>query len=878
MFKDSLDINTSATDSFETFEFMDVRLRSLQSVRILIVYRPPNNMSYSLFFDEFSRLLEHVLSEPSASLMIAGDLNFHMENSHNAHTKQFFEILETFELKQHVCSATHASGHTLDLLITRLNEQTVRNIKIHDPMISDHLAVLCNLSLKKPPFRKKVISSRKLCTLDIDSFCEDVRNSSIVQEQPMDLDSAVHQYDNVLRSLLDQHAPLRKRLVTIRPAAPWYSPNVAAEKRIKRRLERKWRKSRLQSDREAYQYQCCVVNNLISSLKSTYYTSLINDHSSDQGMLFRTVNKLMQKSHETRYPPSRSNALLADSFADFFTAKVERIHTALETRNRNLLLADDDISPTVAVELNNFHEVSQEDVKEFAYKPLSKSCCLDPLPASIIKSCFPILLPAITRIVNSSLATGMMPDALKIASLSPTLKKPTADFKQLANFRPISNLKFISKLVEKCAAVQLTKHVMTNHLDETFQSAYKEFHSTETALLRVQNDILCALDQNKSVILLLLDLSAAFDTVDHAILVSRLSNRFGVKGTVLAWFKSYLTSRKQFVKVEEGLSSSRPLLRGVPQGSVLGPLLYLIYTAPIADIIKQHKLLYHLYADDTQLYISFKTDCCIDLEEAKFRVERCVDEIDRWMCNNLLKLNQDKTELVVISSKFRHYPDLEHIRVGDEYIAPKSSARNLGVIIDNCLCMEQHVKKICSEANYHLRNISKIRKYLTQDSAEILVHAFIGSKLDYCNSILYGIPKKLICKLQRIQNTAARIVTLTRKYDSITPIMFKLHWLPVQFRIIFKLLLIVYKALNDKTPSYVSSLLSFRKFSRSLRISDQELLTEPMAKLRTYGDRAFSTAAPRLWNKLPLSIRKSASEDIFKKNLKTYLYKEAYDI
>jgi len=188
------------------------------------------------------------------------------------------------------------------------------------------------------------------------------------------------------------------------------------------------------------------------------------------------------------------------------------------------------------------------------------------------------------------------------------------------------------------------------------------------------------------------------------------------------------------------------------------------------------------------------------------------------------------------------------------------------------------VKKICSEANYHLRNISKIRKYLTQDSAEILVHAFIGSKLDYCNSILYGIPKKLICKLQRIQNTAARIVTLTRKYDSITPIMFKLHWLPVQFRIIFKLLLIVYKALNDKTPSYVSSMLSLRKFSRSLRISDQELLTEPMAKLRTYGDRAFSTAAPRLWNKLPLSIRKSASEDIFKKNLKTYLFKEAYDI
>ena len=151
---------TYVADSFETFEFMDVRLRNCQSVRILIVYRPPNNTSCALFFEEFSRLLEHVLSEPLASLMIAGDLNFHMENSNNALTRHFTEILETFDLKQHVLSATHASGHTLDLLITRLNEELVRNVKIHDPMISDHLAVFYNLSLKD------LSSGRKLSALE----------------------------------------------------------------------------------------------------------------------------------------------------------------------------------------------------------------------------------------------------------------------------------------------------------------------------------------------------------------------------------------------------------------------------------------------------------------------------------------------------------------------------------------------------------------------------------------------------------------------------------------------------------------------------------------------------------------------------------------
>ena len=159
-------------------------------------------------------------------------------------------------------------------------------------------------------FRKKVI--RKLRSYDTDSFCEDVRQSALVQEEPIDLDSAVDNNDNGLRLQLDQYAPARERLVTVRPVAPRYSPIVATKKQKRRRLERKWEKTRLQSDREAHQYRCCVVNDSTSSLKCTYYTSIINEHSSDQRVLFRTVNKLMPKSHETRYQPSLSNALLAD--------------------------------------------------------------------------------------------------------------------------------------------------------------------------------------------------------------------------------------------------------------------------------------------------------------------------------------------------------------------------------------------------------------------------------------------------------------------------------------------------------------------------------------------------------------------------------------
>ena len=177
-----------------------------------------------------------------------------------------------------------------------------------------------------------------------------------------------------------------------------------------------------------------------------------------------------------------------------------------------------------------------------------------------------------------------------------------------------------------------------------------------------------------------------------------------------------------------------------------------------------------------------------------------------------------------------------------------------------------------------MRNIAKIRKYLNQDTCEILVHAFISSKIDHCNSVLYGIPNYLINCLQSVQNAAAHVVTFTKNYDHITPILIKLHWLPVKFRITFKILLIVYKALNGLAPAYISNLLSKQNYSRSLRSSTKELLVVPKSRLKTYGDRSFSVAAPKLWNNLPLDIRKSNSVQGFKVALKTHLFKTAFNL
>jgi hypothetical protein len=266
----------------------------------------------------------------------------------------------------------------------------------------------------------------------------------------------------------------------------------------------------------------------------------------------------------------------------------------------------------------------------------------------------------------------------------------------------------------------------------------------------------------------LFDLSAAFDTVDDEILLHillhRIQIRLGIGGTALTWLRSYLADRTQKVMINDTVSTLVHLPFGVPQGSVLGPLLFSIYTLPIADIIKSHGIEYHLYADDTQLYLSFDLINPPTSSDRIQKLERCLVEIQAWMTKNKLKLNEDKTEIIILSSPFnRQEINVEHIQVGTAAISPALSVRNLGVIFDSHLTMGNHVRRVCSTAYYHLRNISSIRKALTHDSVIALVHAFVSCRLDYCNSLLSGISKELLQKLQRVQNMSARMITGTKK-------------------------------------------------------------------------------------------------------------------
>ncbi|KAK3549678.1 hypothetical protein QTP86_006854 [Hemibagrus guttatus] len=460
----------------------------------------------------------------------------------------------------------------------------------------------------------------------------------------------------------------------------------------------------------------------------------------------------------------------------------------------------------------------------------------------MLQTISPDRLPFITTVINGSLTSGHVPTVFKKARVIPILKKPSLDPSDISNYR-------------------------LNNLHDPNQSGFKAAHSTETALLAVTEKLHAARSAKLSSVLILLDLSAAFNTVNHKTLSSTLRS-LRICGTAWEWFASYLDGRSYQVTWKGLTSAPRRLSTGVPQGSVLSPLFFSLYTQSLGKVISSHGFSYHCYADDTQLIFSFPPSDTT----ASARISACLADISSCMTAHQLKLNPSKTELLIIPGD---PSPAQHLAISliNSMISPSATARNLGVTMDNQLSFSSHVTNVTRSCRFLLYNIRRIRPFLSTQATQVLVQSLVISRLDYCNSLLAGLPLNAIRPLQMIQNAAARLVFNLPKFSHTTPLLHSLHWLPVAARIRFKTLMLAYKAKNGPAPSYLKALVTPRTAPRSLRSTSTARLVPPSLREKgRYTSRLFSVLAPRWWNELPLGIRTAESLTVFKRQLKTYLF------
>ena len=705
---------------------------STDGVTLVNIYRPPSH-SLKEFYDELSDLLSKlgdVIDEDR--LFVCGDFNCGGDNSTSIGL-DLHNLLDIHTMHQFVTTATRhqgaGDGRLLDLVIARAGSNRISQLSVHPTHdVSDHHLVTWSLATRMLPPRKLItFFHRNLKGIDKKKFQDDILASAVYTDPADTVDGFTEQLEQSVGDILERHCPLRKRtkFASARKDGHWLSDDAVSAKRERRRLERKWKSSGDEQDRVKYRKHCRVTNKKIIGARQQFYQDRIEEAGKDPRRRWSAIHDVLHATSEKEVMSEDECRRMSLVFAEYFVDKVRKVKCAITDRVSRLFGMDRiHFTVTERTPVAEYSEITPptvDEVKRILNSTPGKSSIVDRIPTTlpeILFGCF--RAHSSPRLAALSFRDGIFPSRFKVASVTPLLKKQGLDSAEPTNYRPISNLNNISKILERLFLRNIIGHVGSSPNFNRYQSAYRRGHSTETALLRLLNDLCRAADAKSRSILILLDLSAAFDTIDSGTLLRRLEFTFGFHGRALDWIGSYLAERSQFVRVGDQQSAPAAVEFGVPQCSVLGPILFSLYVAPIANVIASFGVNHIQNADDTQLYISLQDDNSITV------LQHCVEAVYDWFGRNGLALNPTKTEAILVgtSARLRQEAPIAFVNLAGADIKIAGSVKSLGVTIDCSLNFSKHVDGICRSSGYHIRALRHIRRYIDCDSARSVACGF----------------------------------------------------------------------------------------------------------------------------------------------------------
>ena len=860
---------------YESFEYGVYLLKldkSIDKTLLLSLYRC-QDIDVSIFFEEFTSLLEQLITI-SRSFILSGDFNIHYESDSEA-SRKLQSILTSFGLIQNVDAATNKFGHTIDLVISPLNNLPVTNVEVIDVSLSDHFLVSFQISCAVLPAVSKEITYRKFKSIDSHQFSLDLTQALSMVNMSGNLKDTVSSYNGALSQLIDNNAPKVTRVIKVVNKAPWFNQEYRDLRRCRRRAEKQFRQTGLEIHRLHYVELRKECTRTSFNMKKRFYRANIDLYANNAKLLYNFFNKLTDKDHQRCLPSCSDDKTLAEKFSCYYTDKIIKIRNDIKNEEFSLLNCELDSVPGIQhicipdssseEYLTEFAPTNSQELKQIIKKCGIKTSSVDPVPDCVLKENIDTFLPFWVEIINKSLLHGSF-DGLKQAIVTPLIKDFELDSDELKNYRPISNLQFLSKLVERVVLSRLNEHMQKIGCDLPNQYGYKSAHNTESLIVRITNDLLIASDAKTATVLLLLDLSSAFDTIDKQKLINILQYEIKINGNALKWFHSYLFGRTQRVKIGNELSDEIIIVFGIPQGSVLGPVLFNIYIRSLYTRVENIGFRIKGFADDHQIYASFTPE--FQYEMLKGGLNTAMNNILTWMHQFYLKLNPEKSKVIIFGSQ----EVLNKITINGTFlnngcIRFVNNVKNLGFYLDSTLSYDYQVNQVVRSCFMSVKNISRIKHFLGYEQKRMVISSLVLSKLDYCNCMYIGSHSNNLRKLQSVQNSAARLIFGCQNSASLPSLFNKLHWLPIKNRLIFKLCLYVHKCLYHSAPEDLMSLIntgdSFIRTGKLLYTYTPQTM---------YGTKAFSVCAPKAWNSMPINLRFEPDLPNFKKCLKTFLF------
>ena len=854
--------------------WLEIFITKSRNILLGSLYRPPVGSQHlsNNFNVELEESINLAASE-SKEILLIGDLNanFLPRQRLDSHSRDLKDMLtKNFGMSQLIDQPTRITQNTSTLIDVVLSTHP-HNIPFSSVIklgISDHYMIGCARKLNSLKFKPRTVKHRNYSKYNQQEFVEDLKSGSWVQVfLSSTVDDAWNNFKNIFLTFCDRHAPII--IKKIRGCHnPWLTTNIS--KLINKRdyCLKKAKSSGHDVDWSRYRSYRNQVNSEIRRAKAEYNRTLIQENMDNPKNFWKTIKKILPSNSSKSESINQlkcdgqqitDKVLVANSFCKFFSNVKSRISQAL--------VSGYSVIPSVSSKLTN-HEFHLSDISNtFVFKQLSqlkasKATGLDGIPARLLKDSASFISPMITHIVNLSIKSQSVPQEWKHAKVVPLFKDGARD--DMDNYRPISILPILSKILERAVQFQLVEFLETHKLFSKFQCGFRRNHSTQSAITFLTDTIRRNIDDGCITGAIFVDFRKAFDTIDHKMLLYKLG-MFGICGNELQWFENYLSNRMQSVFTGGVLSNPQPLISGVPQGSILGPLLFSLYVTDLPDCLHNSEVL--MYADDTVIYYSASdTSQLIRVLNEELKL------LESWSKKNDLYIHRKKTEYVLFGThqKLNQYDfdTMSDIYLGDQILNRKPYYKYLGIYLDQTLSFNEHFTRLINKVSSQLAMLSRIRNNLTVYACEKVFSTMIMPKLDYCDFVWNtNLPQSKYHRLEGLQKRAAKIILQDNSLD-LKGLLNQLGWKSINARSSIHKLIFVFKCLNSLGPNFFHNCFSKSDHIHNTRRNGKDLI---IPKVRTESARKscfFSGAT--LYNSLPSSLKEVNSLLIFKSKLKEF--------